>query len=109
MCAKMRPCMISALLGFAALASQVLGDVPTAVIDSGPIFGTTTSLPGATATTNKFLGVQFAQSPPKRFTPPARLAKTYSSTPYNATAYSASCTQQFNCAMSPALPILRSG
>ncbi|KAL9068184.1 MAG: hypothetical protein Q9157_006574 [Trypethelium eluteriae] len=66
---------------------------PTAVIDSGPIFGTTTSLPGATATVNKFLGIEFAQSPPERFSPPSR--PVGSTTARNATQFTAACTQQF--------------
>lgn len=68
---------------------------PTAVIDSGPIFGTTTSLPGASATVNKFLGIEFAQSPPERFTPPKRPQR--STAARNATQFTASCTQQFVC------------
>ena len=43
---------------------------PTVTISSGVLIGTTTSLPDATGAINQFLGVPFAQSPPKRFTPP---------------------------------------
>lgn len=46
------------------------GGGPTATIDAGVVVGTTTSLPAATASVNKFLGVPFAQSPPERFAPP---------------------------------------
>src|SRR4051812_18102620 len=42
---------------------------PTISIDAGALAGTTTSLPAATASAIKFLGVPFARSPPVRFAP----------------------------------------
>ncbi|KAK5114227.1 hypothetical protein LTR85_010292 [Meristemomyces frigidus] len=69
------------------------GGGPTATIDAGVLLGTTTSLPAATASINKFLGVPFAQSPPTRFAPPESPG-TFS-TPINATAWSPACIQQF--------------
>lgn len=71
------------------------GGGPTATIDAGVVHGTTTSLPAATATVNKYLGIPFAASPPVRFSPPQ---KPHSwSTPINATAYKPACIQQFMC------------
>ncbi|KAK4543426.1 hypothetical protein LTR36_005569 [Oleoguttula mirabilis] len=69
------------------------GGGPTATIDAGVVHGTTTSLPAATASINKFLGVPFAQSPPTRFAPP-QSPGTFSA-PINATAWSPACIQQF--------------
>ncbi|GAB7359762.1 hypothetical protein MBLNU230_g6933t1 [Neophaeotheca triangularis] len=69
------------------------GGGPTAVVDAGTLVGTSTSLPAATASVNKFLGVPFAVSPPERFSPPQPAA------PYgtiDATQFSAACIQQFN-------------
>lgn len=71
------------------------GGGPTATIDAGVVHGTTTSLPAATATVNKYLGIPFAASPPVRFSPPQ---KPHSwSTPINATAFKPACIQQFMC------------
>ena len=69
--------------------------LPTAVIDSGPIIGTTTHLPSATAVVNQFLGVPFAVSPPKRFTPPVRPKRQRRA--IKTQKFKASCVQQFNC------------
>lgn len=69
------------------------GGAPTATIDAGVIIGTTTSLPAATASVNKFLGVPFAKSPPTRFAPPESPG-TFSE-PINTTAWSPACIQQF--------------
>ncbi|EXJ81374.1 hypothetical protein A1O3_07665 [Capronia epimyces CBS 606.96] len=66
---------------------------PTITIDSGPIVGVATSLPGASVTINKFLGIPFAASP-TRFAPP--VTPTPWKTPYNATQYGPACIQQFN-------------
>ena len=66
---------------------------PTATIDAGVVIGTTTSLPSATATVNKFLGVPFAKSPPTRFAPPVRPAPF--SGPIEAKEWSPACIQQF--------------
>ena len=69
------------------------GGGPTATIEAGTVIGTTTSLPAATATVNKFLGVPFAKSPPERFSPPED-AGTFSQ-PIIAKEWSAACIQQF--------------
>lgn len=76
------------------LASCVYsGGGPTATIDAGIIIGTTTSLPAAAATVNKFLGVPFAKTPPERFAPPESPG-TFNGT-IMATAWSSACIQQF--------------
>lgn len=64
---------------------------PTATLDCGVVIGTTTSLPAATATVNKFLGIPFAQSPPQRFGMP----QSPGSCNINATAWKPACIQQF--------------
>ncbi|KAK3114778.1 hypothetical protein LTR53_006555 [Teratosphaeriaceae sp. CCFEE 6253] len=69
------------------------GGAPTATIDAGVVIGTTTSLPAATASINKFLGVPFAKSPPTRFAPPEDPGSF--GEPINATAWSPACIQQF--------------
>ena len=69
------------------------GGGPTATIDAGVVIGTTTSLPAATASVNKYLGVPFAKSPPTRFAPPESPGSF--SAPINATAWSPACIQQF--------------
>ncbi|KAK4555192.1 hypothetical protein LTR86_007488 [Recurvomyces mirabilis] len=69
------------------------GGGPTATIDAGVVVGTTTSLPAATASINKFLGVPFAKSPPTRFAPPQSPGTLKS--PIKATAWSPACIQQF--------------
>ena len=74
---------------------------PTATIDVGLVVGTTTSLPSATVSVNKFLGIPFAVSPPRRFEPPEP-AKNFSR-PLNATQWSHSCMQQFNCESIPVI------
>ena len=68
------------------------GGGPTATIDAGVVIGTTTSIPAATATVNKFLGVPFAKSPPTRFAPPESPGQIGT---INATAWSPACIQQF--------------
>lgn len=72
---------------------------PVVLLPSGPIIGTTTSLPSATATVNKFLGIPFAQSPPERFSPPQDASRWR--IPLNATAVKPACIQQFNCRYFP--------
>ena len=69
------------------------GGGPTATIDAGVVIGTTTSLPAATATVNKFLGVPFAKSPPIRFAPPESPG-TFEEA-INAPAWKPACIQQF--------------
>ena len=84
----------AALLLTAVFASPSVS-LPTAVIDSGPIVGTTTLLPSATATVNKFLGIPFAASPPQRFSPPNVVQSWHQ--PLNVSAFKPACIQQFNC------------
>jgi len=89
--------MYTSLATFAALSGFVLADYSlpaTAVIESGVLIGTTTALPSATATVNKFLGIPFA-APPVRFAPPQPVPSFDGI--YNATAWKSSCLQQFNC------------
>lgn len=69
---------------------------PVVILPSGAVIGTTTSLPSATVTVNKFLGIPFAQSPPERFSPPEAPAPWWPK-PINATAFKPSCIQQFVC------------
>lgn len=76
-------------------SSAYPGGGPTATIDAGIVHGTTTSLPAATATVNKYLGIPFAASPPVRFSPPEKPQSW--STPMNATAFKPACIQQFMC------------
>lgn len=69
----------------------------TATISAGVIIGTTTSLPSASATVNKFLGVPFAMSPPERFSPPQSAGRF--SGVIQATAWKPACIQQFVCGL----------
>lgn len=66
---------------------------PTAVIDSGKIIGTTTTLPSATASVNQFLGVPYA-APPVRFAKPEKVKKWKS--PKTVQTRGAACIQQFS-------------
>ena len=68
---------------------------PTATIDAGVVIGTTTALPVANAVVNKFLGIPFAKSPPKRFTP-AEKPEPWTK-PRDASTWSPACIQQFVC------------
>lgn len=75
------------------LVTAVPGNhAPSAVIDAGLIIGTTTVLPSSTATVNKFLGIPYAVTPPKRFQPPERLARYHGTV--NATQLPHLCFQQ---------------
>ncbi|KAF2751036.1 cholinesterase [Sporormia fimetaria CBS 119925] len=67
--------------------------LPTAVIDSGKLVGTTTTLPSATAAVNQFLGVPFA-APPVRFSKPEKPKKWRQER--TAQAYGPACIQQFS-------------
>ncbi len=78
-----------ALLPYAATSAG--GVAPTATLNSGPVFGAPTSLPGAIGPVNKFLGIPYAASPPERFRLP-RPPKKWT-TPRNATAFGDSCIQ----------------
>ncbi|CAD0101198.1 unnamed protein product [Aureobasidium mustum] len=83
------------LFSIAGLVRAISGSAhtgPTARVENGLIIGTTTSLPAASATVNKFLGIPFAQSPPERFSPPR--AAPHMST-INATTWKPACIQQF--------------
>ncbi|KAK6431437.1 hypothetical protein LTR95_012405 [Oleoguttula sp. CCFEE 5521] len=74
-----------------AVSSAYGGGGPTATIDAGILIGTTTSLPAATASVNKYLGIPFAK-PPIRFAPPEKPANFGT---INATAWRPACIQQF--------------
>lgn len=94
--------VILPLLPLAFLASAN----PSVTLDSGPIIGTTTSLPSATATVNKFLGIPFAANPtgPRRFALPQTVPKW--TKPIKAQKWSPSCIQQFNCELQTFLPYI---
>ncbi|KAF2759424.1 cholinesterase [Pseudovirgaria hyperparasitica] len=81
------------LFSLLAIAYTVSSTCPSATLDSGPIVGTTTSLPESPITVNQFLGVPFAQ-PPQRFERAKKPATWYS--PLNATVRKPSCIQQIN-------------
>ncbi|KAL8792142.1 MAG: hypothetical protein Q9195_005238 [Heterodermia aff. obscurata] len=68
-------------------------NAPTITLASGPLVGTQTILPSATAAVNKFLGIPFALSPPERFAPP-QSPKPWSS-PLNVTEWKPACIQEF--------------
>ena len=68
---------------------------PTATIDVGEVVGTTTLLPSATVTVDKYLGIPFAVSPPERFSPPVPVGKF--AKPVVAQAWAPACIQQFVC------------
>lgn len=78
------------LLGLAAIVAGSR-PLPTAIIDSGAIVGTTTTLPSSTAVVNKYLGVPFGK-PPVRFSPPEPAERW--STNYNATKWGPACIQE---------------
>ena len=75
---------------------------PTVAVDAGLLVGTTTSLPGATASALKFLGVPFAARP-ARFAPPERPVPW--SKALRAVRWRESCVQQF-VGMSCARPFI---
>ncbi|OCL07125.1 alpha/beta-hydrolase [Glonium stellatum] len=79
-----------------AISSSIFANSssPRATIDAGVIIGTTTSLPSANASVNKFLGVPFAASPPEHFSLP-RKPRPWSK-PLDAQAWKPACIQQFN-------------
>ncbi|KAF5661350.1 triacylglycerol lipase V [Fusarium denticulatum] len=83
----MKPLTLSRLL----LPIYVGAETPTATLDSGPIFGLTTTLPAASPV-NKFLGIPYAAKP-RRF---SRATKPEPWTrPLNATVFGPSCRQLF--------------
>ncbi|KAL4784382.1 Carboxylesterase [Aspergillus varians] len=87
---------MSRFLYFLALASAAActptgNSKPTAIIDSGAIIGTATTLPSSTATVNQYLGIPFAEKP-SRFRPPQPV-KAWSDL-YDASKWGPSCFQQ---------------
>ncbi|PFH62519.1 hypothetical protein XA68_13258 [Ophiocordyceps unilateralis] len=76
---------------------------PTATIDSGPLIGISTTLPGALEPVNKFLGIPYA-APPQRFLPAKRA--TAWKMARNASAFGPSCIQFFTDADAGASPEL---
>ena len=75
--------------------SCVVPTDPTAVIDSGKIIGTATSLPDAPSEVNKFLGIPYAK-PPQRFAKPEKPEAWADNLALVTQKYSPSCFQQFN-------------
>ena len=76
----------------AAQSTTTTQPPPTAALDSGPIFGVQTQLPGAASPVNKFLGIPYG-APPVRF---ARAGKPQPwKEAYNATAFGPACRQLF--------------
>ncbi|EEU44833.1 uncharacterized protein NECHADRAFT_49338 [Fusarium vanettenii 77-13-4] len=90
-----RNILVAALRAASALAipHQRGSDSPTAVIDTGDVIGTTTSIPDSKVTVNKFLGIPFAEAP-VRFAPPEP-AKSWSK-PYDASKHKPACVPKFN-------------
>lgn len=82
----------AALWALLGLVTAAPNHAPTVVLRPGRVIGTTTGLPSSTATVNKFLGIPFAVTPPKRFLPPERLAR-YDG-PVDATRHPPLCIQQ---------------
>ena len=77
-------------------SSAITAAMPaTVTYNAGVVIGTHTSLPGATATVNKFLGVPFAMSPPERLSPP-QAAGPFAN-PIMAKEWKPACVQQFVC------------
>jgi carboxylesterase type B len=72
---------------------------PTVKVPGGTVTGVATNVPGGPPV-NKFLGLPFAVSPPKRFAPPQALPKGSNKGPpkkIDATTLPPSCIQQFVC------------
>jgi Carboxylesterase family len=74
---------------------DVWDSAPTVTLASGVLVGTKTLLPSATAGGNKFLGVPFADSPPKRFSPPQDPRPW--SKPLSVLTVKPACIQQWTC------------
>ena len=84
--------LVSTLAALAAFTTA--NSLPTQVdLPYGRLVGTTTSLPSATASINKFLGVPFAKTPPGRFLPPSPADQVDGE--IDATSWKPSCIQQF--------------
>lgn len=82
----------------AALASPC-DNVPTVTIDSGSLYGTTTTIDDTIV--NKFVGIPFA-FPPERFSPPEPVPAWGEHHLYDAATYGPSCIQKFNGKDGPA-------
>ncbi|PLB52302.1 putative carboxylesterase hlo [Aspergillus steynii IBT 23096] len=77
----------------ACLSTPSSKPLPTAVLDSGAIVGTTTSLPSSTAVVKQYLGIPFG-APPVRFSPPRPVPRW--SGFRNATTWGPACIQEMN-------------
>jgi carboxylesterase 2 len=87
--------LFSAIIPWAFAAPAAVD--PTATISAGTIIGTAikpANQPSLTASSNAYLGVPFAKSPPERFSPP-QAASAWSS-PLQAQAVKPACIQQFS-------------
>ncbi|KAG5766589.1 hypothetical protein H9Q72_005356 [Fusarium xylarioides] len=92
------------LLSRLLLPIYVGAETPTATLDSGPIFGLTTTLPAASPV-NKFLGIPFAAKPQRfsRATKPEPWTR-----PLNATRFGSSCRQLFvQSELTPEIDLLK--
>ncbi|MCJ1392608.1 hypothetical protein MMC18_005478 [Xylographa bjoerkii] len=88
-------CLSSTVLLISLFITQPVAAIsPTVTIPPGIVIGTTTTLPSVTAVVNKYLGIPFAASPPRRFLPPAPPASW--SKPLMANSFKDTCLQQFN-------------
>ena len=94
MISKSAPAFALAALAIGVTAAPAPAN-PTVTCSQGTIIGTTTSLPSATIGVNKYLGIPFADTPPKRFLPPE--AHPGFTEPFHADTPPAACLQQFNC------------
>ncbi|KAI1044569.1 hypothetical protein LB505_010403 [Fusarium chuoi] len=94
----MKPLTLSRLLLYVGT------ETPTATLDSGPIFGLTTTLPAASPV-NKFLGIPYAAKPQRfsRATGPEPWTE-----PLNATRFGPSCRQLFvQSELTPEIDLLK--
>ncbi|KAF5013441.1 hypothetical protein FDECE_553 [Fusarium decemcellulare] len=96
-----------ALVGVEGYATSTLQSHPTAVLDSGPIFGLSTTLPSGIAPVNKFMGIPYAAKP-ERF---SRAKKPEPWTkPLNTSEFGPSCRQLYlmlSIELTPGLDILK--
>ncbi|EXK36914.1 hypothetical protein FOXG_09027 [Fusarium oxysporum f. sp. lycopersici 4287] len=96
----MKPLTLSRLL----LPIYVGAETPTATLDSGPVFGLTTTLPAASPA-NKFLGIPYAART-QRFTR-AKKPEPWTK-PLNATRFGPSCRQLFvQSELTPEIDLLK--
>jgi hypothetical protein len=68
---------------------------PTVTLSNGAVEGTRVILPSSEAIVDQFLGLPFAKSPPKRFSPPEPAAGWEKL--YDGTRTKPACIQQFAC------------